>query len=109
MPADVITCPNCGASDIPIRYARDYAPCPYCNATIRVADDRPNTTDAFKERIERERAERPPAQAQENGGLLILLSLLGRLRARARRAAIWAVVLAIVLILGLCALRFLAP
>ena len=104
MPADVITCPNCGASDIPMRYARDYAPCPYCGTTIRVADDRPNTTAAYKERIERERAERPPAQESNEEQTLLEL---GRLREKAKRMAIWIGILAVAAILSLCALSLL--
>ena len=101
MPADAITCPNCGASDIPFRYARDYDPCPYCGTTLRVADDRPNTTDAYKERIERERAERPPAQAYDEAQSLLELS---RLKTKAKRVAVWIAALAAAVILTLCAL-----
>jgi len=101
MPADVITCPNCGASDIPFRYARDYDACPYCGTTLRVADERPNTTDAYKERIARERAERPPAQAYDEARTLMELS---RLKAKAKRVAVWIAALVVAIILTLCTL-----
>jgi len=81
-----------------------YDPCPYCGATIRVEDDRPNTTDAFRERIERERSERPPAQ--ESNELQTLLELR-RLRTKAVRVAVWIAVLLAAVVLSLCALRLL--
>ena len=104
MPADVITCPNCGASDIPFRYARDYAPCPYCGTTIRVADDRPNTTQAYQERIERERGERPPVPAYDE---METLRELSRLRTKARRVAAWVAALIAAVVLTTCALSLL--
>ena len=104
MAVEVISCPNCGASNVPLRYSSDYVPCPYCGSTIRVTDRRPNTTEAFQERIERERGERsPPQEQQEQQTLWDLLSL----KNKARRGAVWLAALVVAAILSTCALSLL--
>jgi len=104
MPAEVISCPNCGASDIPLRYSQDFVPCPYCGTTIRVTDRRPNTTQAYQERIERERGERGPKQ---EGGEQQALRDMANLRNKAKRGGIWAATLLTAVVFSVCALSLL--
>ncbi|MDR2526004.1 MAG: hypothetical protein LBC83_07500 [Oscillospiraceae bacterium] len=58
MTIEAITCPNCGASEIPLG-GKNAAVCPYCESAIRL----PNSTEQLQEKLLQERAARA-AQAQ---------------------------------------------
>jgi hypothetical protein len=102
--SEAIACPNCGASDVPLKFTQDFVPCCYCGSTIRVTDRRPNTTQATRERIEQERAGQGPAQDEkEMRTLRDLLNLMNK----AKRGALWVAALAAAITLTVCAFSLL--